>query len=124
MKLVTDLSPRANGTVVAEFGKTKYVFKPGEDGRLSAEVANEGDALALLDTGNFYPASLDDSGPAVEIADLEKAVDAAEAALGEATAAHEAAPTTETEAALGEVKEAAKKAKTDLKAALKAAKKK
>lgn len=124
MKLVTDLSPRANGTVVAEFGKTKYVFKPGEDGRLSAEVASEGDALALLDTGNFYPESLDDSGPAVEIEDLAQAVDKAEAALGEATSAHEAAPTPETEAALGDAKETVKKAKADLKAALKAAKKK
>lgn len=61
MKLVTDVTPRGDGTVSATVGATKYLFKAASDGRLTADVASEADALFLLDTGNFYPASEDDS---------------------------------------------------------------
>lgn len=61
MKLVTDVTPRGDGTVSASVGDSKYVFKAADDGRLTADVKSEGDALFLLDTGNFYPASEDDS---------------------------------------------------------------
>lgn len=61
MKLVTDVTPRGDGTVSATVGATKYLFKASDDGRLTADVASEADALFLLDTGNFYPATEDDS---------------------------------------------------------------
>lgn len=59
MKLITDVTPRNDGTVTATVGNTKYVFT-AEGGRLAADVKDD-DAMVLLDTGNFYPATEDDS---------------------------------------------------------------
>lgn len=99
MKLVTDLTPRADGTIKATVGANKYAFEAGNDGRLVCEVPDD-DALVLLDTGNFYPETEDDSDPA----------DDADAALDAAQAAYDADPSDENAAAL----DAAQKAVTAL----------
>lgn len=103
MKLIADLKPRTDGTVTASVEKRNYKFTKGDDGRLTADVP-DADADVLLDTGNFYPATEDDSA----IVDAEKAAqfDAAAAALDAAKAAHDADPTDETAAALAAAEEA------------------
>lgn len=102
MKLIADVKPRGDGTVTASVGSNKYVFKAAEDGRLTADVS-DADADVLLDTGNFYPASEDDSAiDAAKVAQL----DAAAAALDAAKTAHVANPTDETAAALAAAEEA------------------
>lgn len=96
MKLITDVTPRGDGTVTAITGGNRYVFERDEGGRLACEVESQADADALLDTGNFYPATEDDS-------EIDTAADAAAgalAALEAAQAAHDAEPTEETAAAL------------------------
>jgi len=89
MKLVTDLTPRADGSIKATVGANNYAFKAGADGRLACEVPDD-DALVLLDTGNFYPETEDDADPS----------DEADAALEAAQAAYDADPSDENAAAL------------------------
>lgn len=54
MKLGTDIKPRRDGNVVAEFGKTEYVFMPDADGHLTCDVRDD-DIAMLIESGNFYP---------------------------------------------------------------------
>ena len=57
MILNTSISPRRDGTVVAR-GRAgnEYVFRADQDGLLACEVGDQADAVALLETGMFYPA--------------------------------------------------------------------
>lgn len=120
MKLVTDVTPRGDGTVSATVGAAKYLFKAADDGRLTANVKDEADALFLLDTGNFYPASEDDSpivttGAAeaeaarlAEVARMEAEAYAQAEAESKAAAEAEAAAKAEAKAAKAEAKKAPK----------------
>lgn len=63
MFLITDITPRKDGTVTAttKSGAT-YKFRAGKDGILRCEVKAKEDIECLLDTGNFHPGT----APAVE----------------------------------------------------------
>lgn len=107
MKLVTDLSPRADGTIKATVGANKYAFAAGKDGRLSCEVPDD-DALVLLDTGNFYPETEDDADPADE---ADAALETAQAAYGLDQSDENAAALTAAQDAVNALAEAKPKAK-------------
>lgn len=124
MKLVTDVTPRADGTVTAIAGGNRYVFKQDDDGRLACEVGSKADSDALLDTGNFYPATEDDSAIDLDDAAKAQAVEDAAAALDAAQAAHDAEPTDETAAALDAAQKAVALLAVPVKAAGKASGKK
>lgn len=75
MKLGTDINPRRDGNVVAEFGKTEYVFMPDADGHLTCDVRDD-DIAMLIESGNFYP--VDEEGIELGIALLTEASKAAD----------------------------------------------
>lgn len=68
MKLNTSIQPRRTGTVLARVADVVIQFAPGEDGELSAEVADPLAVAELLDTGNFYPANEADYDAALLLA--------------------------------------------------------
>jgi hypothetical protein len=68
MKLNTSIAPRRSGIVLASHGGQTYEFRPGADGELECEVADQSAVAALLATGNFYPAREEDFEAAVKLA--------------------------------------------------------
>lgn len=107
MKLVTDLTPRADGSIKATVGATTYAFVAGSDGRLSCDVPDD-EALYLLDTGNFYPATEDDTDPADE---ADAALEAAQAAYDEDASDENSAALEAAQNAVNALAEAKPKAK-------------
>lgn len=86
MKLLTNITPRADGTVVVEDGKTVYTFVADETGvDLVCDVEGDDLIARLLSTDNFQPADEADfdradellralgakSAPRVSVADLD-----------------------------------------------------
>lgn len=112
MKLVTDIQPRGDGTVSASVDDIKYVFRAGDDGRLTADVGNQAHADFLTDTGNFYPATESDA-PIVKRTPAPKVDPAtAEANLAAAVAAEVAEKAAAESVAKAAPKAAAKAAAT------------
>ena len=60
MLIETLIRLRTDGTVKADVGDVKYVFKPMDDGRVVCEVEDENHIAYLLANGNFFPAELDE----------------------------------------------------------------
>lgn len=68
MKLNTSIQPRRSGTVLARAAGVVIKFAPGEDGELSADVADPVAVTELLNSGNFYPANEADYDAALALA--------------------------------------------------------
>lgn len=68
MKLNTSILPRRSGTVLARVAGMVVEFVAGEDGELSADVADPLAVVELLNTGNFYPANAADYDAALLLA--------------------------------------------------------
>ena len=68
MKLNTSIAPRRTGVVLASHAGVTYEFRPGADGELECDVADQAAVAALLATGNFYPASEEDFEAAMALA--------------------------------------------------------
>lgn len=68
MKLNTSIAPRRTGVVLASHAGVTYEFRPGADGELECDVADQAAVAALLATGNFYPASEEDFESAMALA--------------------------------------------------------
>lgn len=68
MKLQTSIPPRRDGTV-RHTGKDSrtYVFAPGPDGELTADVDDEKEVAFLLSTGMFWPENPEDFEQALSI---------------------------------------------------------
>jgi hypothetical protein len=68
MKLQTSIKPRRDGTVRAQgLDGVTYVFTPGEDGELTADVTDEATVAFLLRTQNFWPADPEDAERAMDL---------------------------------------------------------
>lgn len=73
MKLTTSIPPRKDGTVrVTVLGNDAYVFQAGASGELECEVLNKSAIVALLQTGNFYPADEADFEAAMDVMGIPK----------------------------------------------------
>ena len=73
MKLTTSIPPRKDGTVrVTVLGNDAYVFQAGASGELECEVLNKSAIVALLQTGNFYPANEADFEAAMDVMGIPK----------------------------------------------------
>ena len=57
MKLEATIAPRKDGTVIARYGETAYIFRPDSDGWIVCDIDNIEHVKALLRTGNFEPAN-------------------------------------------------------------------
>lgn len=69
MKLITNIKPRRDGTVVVHSldGKKKWTFESDASGDLVADVDCDATVVALLRNESAYPANEDDFGRAEEM---------------------------------------------------------
>lgn len=73
MKLTTSIQPRKDGTLrVTVLENDAYVFRANESGELECEVLDKRAIVALLQTGNFYPANEADFEAAMDVMGIPK----------------------------------------------------
>lgn len=73
MKLTTSIQPRKDGTLrVTVLENDAYVFRASESGELECEVLDKRAIVALLQTGNFYPANEADFEAAMDVMGIPK----------------------------------------------------
>lgn len=82
MKLLTNIIPRKDGTIILEAGGRKYVFKPDDSGALVCDIDDSALVGRLLAMDDMYEPADD-----ADFDDAERLVGAARAASAEAAAA-------------------------------------